>query len=50
MYDDALDEAYKIQYLKWNDECKAGEKQKEEIEVLIQEKARLMATISELKE
>lgn len=48
--DDALVEAYKLLYLKWNEECKASEKQKENIEVLLQDKARLIATVSKLKE
>lgn len=48
--DDALVEAYKIMYLKWDDECKSDEKQKEKCEILLQDKARLMATISKLKE
>lgn len=44
-----LVEAYKILYLKWNDEWKASEKKKDKIGFLLQDKARLMATISELK-
>lgn len=41
--------AYKMLYLKWNKECKAIEK-KEKIEVLLQDKACLLTTISGLKE
>lgn len=50
MSDDALFESYKILYLKWNDVCKAGEKPKNKIEVLLQDKACLMNIVSKLKE
>lgn len=32
---DALDEAYKMLHLKWNEECKASEKQKGKIEIML---------------
>lgn len=50
LYDDTLVKAYKILYLKWITECKARNNQKEKFEVLFQDKACLMTTISDLNE
>lgn len=45
-FDETLVEAYKILYIKLNNECKTSEKQKVNIGVLLQDKTCLMATIS----
>lgn len=50
MFNDELVETCQILYLKQNDECKVSKKKKDKVEVLLQDKACLMTTISELKE
>lgn len=62
MFDDNLDtsdndlsdyafvEAYKTMHLKWTEEYQVVEKHTKIIEALIQDKTRIMLTISELKE
>lgn len=50
LFDDGLDEAYKMLYIKWNEDLKYSDKQRDNIQVLLLDKARLIATISDLKE
>lgn len=46
---DNLTEAYKFCHLKWKEECISSEKQKEKINILVQDKAHLTTINSELK-
>lgn len=47
---DALAKAYKLLYLKLNEECRTCEKQRNKINVLLQEKSHLTSKIYNLKE
>lgn len=49
LFNDDIDEAFKYLFIRWKKECVFSEKYREEICVLLQDKANVTITLSELK-